>query len=66
MTLVRIRRYGQTEVTDVSFSGEFENELAQQFLSAIRMGLIWPSDGGEAEDLHLLVWSDELGQFVEG
>lgn len=63
MTLLRIRQYGTSEHTEVRFVGELENELCQQFLAGIQAGFIWPSV--ECEDLHILVWSDELGRWTE-
>lgn len=62
-TTVQLRQYGQTEATEASFSGEFENELAQQFIESVRSGLVWPA--AEVEDLHIRVWSDELHTWVE-
>lgn len=61
MTSLRIRQYGSTDSTEIRFVGEFENELCQQFIAGLQEGRIWP----EAEDLHILLWSDELAKWVE-
>lgn len=55
MTSLRIRQYGSSEHTQVNFVGELENEICA--------GLITQLEGNG--DLHLLVWSDELGKWID-
>lgn len=55
VTSLRIRSYGSSEHTQVTFTGEMENELCAGLISALSLN----------EELHLLVWSDELGRWVE-
>lgn len=62
MISLRIRSYGSSEHTQVTFTGEMENELCAQLIAALQAGFVWP---GQVEDLHLLTWSDDLGRWVE-
>lgn len=63
MTRLRLRPFGQTDEHIITVSGEFEDELMAQVIEAIRNSHI--SIPAAFEDLHVLCWSDELGQWVE-
>lgn len=56
MTGLRIRQYGSSQSTQINFTGELENELCQQVINMLQ---------ASGEDFHLLIWSDELGRWVD-
>lgn len=61
MTSIKLRPYGTTISQQIDFSGEHSDVLAASFLAGLKNGWIW----GDADDLHITVYSDELARWVE-